>query len=112
MNVVRDLVDFNDEVHVWLKLLERQKSFLQRLQEDCKILDDYHEIHPVPEHLHGSGEDALTLIHKAIISVDIRKLHMDQTFAESNRILEAVSHSSLHCKTGTGRLRHLSYLHK
>ena len=72
-------------------MLERQVVFLQRLQKDAEVLEDYHKVHLTPAHLLGGGDTTLALVQKAIISVEIRKAHMEQTFAESNRVLDAVS---------------------
>ena len=84
-------MDFNDEINLWLKLLERQLVFLQRLGKDAENLEDYYRGLQCAQNLRGSGASPLALVRNAAISAEIRQSHMQQTFVESNRVLEAVS---------------------
>ena len=67
--------------------------FLGRLLKDSEVLEEYYRRSQCPQDLKGSGESPSALVQKAVISVEITQAHMKQTFAESSRVLEAVSDS-------------------
>ena len=84
-------MDFNDEINLWLKLLERQLVFLQRLTKDAENLEEYYRGLQCAKNLRGSGASPVALVRNATISAEITQAHMQQTFGESSRVLEAVS---------------------